>query len=78
MIVRINDLHQLQSSCSLSAKVTPIATQLRLTTSMQLVIMVKLWLTITIYTLRTYGHIESKLQLMCNKIATMKYYDIPF
>jgi hypothetical protein len=66
MIVRINAAGQLQSSCSFNTKATPIATQLRLTNSLQLVIMVKLWLIIIMYTLHAYAHVESKLQQMCN------------
>jgi hypothetical protein len=78
MIVCINVVCQLQISCSFNAKVTLIVTQLKLTTLLQLVIMVKLRLTITIYILRTYAHIESKLQLMCNEITIMKYFDVAF
>ncbi len=45
---------------------TPVATQLRLTTLLQLVIMVKLRLIIIVYILHTYIRIESRLRLMCN------------
>jgi len=55
MIVRNNTVHQLQNSCPLNAKATPLATQLKLTTLIQLVIMVKLWLTIIVYTFPSSG-----------------------
>jgi hypothetical protein len=78
VIVHINTIHQLQSSCSFNTKATPIATQLKLTIPLQLVIMVKLWLLITVYTLHTYAYIKCKVQLMCNTSTTMKYYDVAF
>jgi hypothetical protein len=45
---------------------TLVATQLKLTILLQLVIMVKLRLIIIVYILCTYICVESKLQLMCN------------
>jgi hypothetical protein len=59
-----NDMY-IVSSLKLS-KISHRRLQIPLTTLLQLVIMVKLWLIITIYILRTYDCIESKLQLIFN------------
>jgi hypothetical protein len=61
MIAHINNVRQLQSSYSLNTKATLVVIQLKLTTSLQFLIMVKLWLIITVYILHTYAHIKSKL-----------------
>jgi hypothetical protein len=61
MIIQINVVRKLQSSCLLNVKATLVATQFKLTTLLQLMVMVKLPLTIIVCTLCTRTRIQPKL-----------------